>query len=144
MKKSECFRCQWHAKFESGEGRELCHLGGVGYYDVQKATRIIRSRRRPPMRVSVRMLRERARILKTAVYEPHLAHVNVRKFGIIGFIIEDGEQRWFTLEGSHREARCLQERRQFQVYALTLEETAEVFVGKRRPRGTVFTKEVTT
>ena len=63
---------------------------------------------------------------------PHVAHVSLRKPGIMGMLSRRGGRRLFLIEGLHRALRCLRERRPYVVYVLTSAETQRACLGQRR------------
>ena len=100
---------------------ELKGEGGSSVFDVEKAKQIAAAGRRPVL-VPADAL---APFLEASHYEEaHLPHVGPGSPGILG-------QRFsglFILDGVHRAARCLHERRDFHAYVLTQQETLSCLV----------------
>jgi hypothetical protein len=129
-----CYRCEWYREGEEGT---VCRVTGVGIFDVVRARAIVRRRRRRAVHLKPRQLRRLTELSDT--YRPHLAHVNTRKCGIVGrYRTEDGQVIEFMLEGNHRAARAIQSGRPFRVHRLTNKETAEIFIGRQKPRGLIW------
>jgi hypothetical protein len=95
---------------------ELSGPGGISIYDVEKAKQIVADGRRAE-RIPLESL---SLLLVVSEYEEaHLAHVDLGKPGIIG-------QRFsgpFLLDGVHRAAHYLLEKRAFPAFMLTPQET---------------------
>ncbi len=95
---------------------ELSGPGGISIYDVEKAKEIVADGRRVEQ-VPIEAL---SLLLAVSEYEEaHLAHVDAGKPGIIG-------QRFsgpFLLDGVHRAASSLREKRPFPAFMLTPQET---------------------
>src|SRR5262249_9351923 len=119
-RRHDCGICSQRA-LGGTEVYELRGPGGTSIFDVDKAKQIIFDGRRPEL-VSVESL---TRLLAATEYDhAHVAHVDAGKPGILG-------QRFsglFLLDGVHRAARCLQEKRDFWAFALSQEETLSCLV----------------
>jgi hypothetical protein len=111
----ECKICAQRAH-GGAEVYELSGPGGISIYDVEKAKQIAADGRRAEQVP----IAELSLLLAVSEYEEaHLAHVDTGKPGIIG-------QRFrgpFLLDGVHRAARCLLEKRPFPAFFLTPQET---------------------
>ena len=116
----DCKICSQRA-LGGAEIYELRGPGGTSIFDVDKAKQIISDSRRPEL-VSVNALT--GLVADTEYDHAHMAHVDAGKPGILG-------QRFsglFLLDGMHRAARCLQEKRDFYAFALSQEETLSCLV----------------
>lgn len=131
-----CVRCDWYLEGDTGN---VCHLHGVGYFNVDKARAIIRRKRRRALTITAAALNSTIlRRDRNRLHEPHLAHVNPRKFGIVGvYHGKDGKLVSFILEGNHRAERAARAGRPFKAYPLSIEESQSIF-RKRPPRGMTF------
>lgn len=113
--RAECKICAERA-LGGSEIYELSGPGGISIYDVERAKQIAADGRRAEQ-VPLPAL---SLLLAVSDYEEaHLAHVDAGKAGIIG-------QRFsgpFLLDGVHRAARCLLEKRPFPAFVLTPQET---------------------
>jgi hypothetical protein len=133
--KSDCYRCEW---YRDGDAGNVCHVTGWGYFDVEQARRIIKRARRKAVYYDSKKL-NRIVSPNSTVTEPHIAHVNTRKAGIVAFYKpKDGPAERFLLEGRHRSVKCLLNGRGFRLYELTKEETTAIFIGRRVPKGKQF------
>ena len=129
---SGCYRCDW---FREGDAGNICRIRGLGHYDVSKAREIVKRARRKAQTVSPRTL---SRLVHGDVYEPHVAHVNTRKAGIMMTVETDDGLEQHLIEGKHRAMRAIRSNRPFRVYNLTAKEAQQVFIGKRAPNGMRF------
>lgn len=133
MSDSTCYRCDWYLDNETGD---ICRVQGIGYFDVEKARKLIKRLRKTTVIIPKKHL---SKMVGRDVHKPHLAHVNIRKVGIVGqYKDADGELYDFLLEGNHRATRRLREKKPFRAYRLTAEETRLIYLGKRAPNGMKF------
>jgi hypothetical protein len=114
-KRTDCKVCAARA-LGGAEIYQLSGPGGTSIYDVERAKQIAADGRRAE-EVPIAAL---SLLLAVSEYdEAHLAHVDAGKPGIIG-------QRFsgpFLLDGVHRAACCLLEKRPFPAFVLTPQET---------------------
>jgi hypothetical protein len=137
MTRNNCYRCDWYL---AGDQGNICLMKGIGYFDVDAARRIIRTRRRPPETLMPDEIRQFHHFITDDPTEAHLDHVNPRKFGIVAtYPLGRRRRRYrFVLEGNHRAHRAIRDGRPFRFYVLTDEESDACFLGTRPPDGMTF------
>jgi glutamate-1-semialdehyde 2,1-aminomutase len=101
------------------------YLRGLYRFDLERARRLVGDGREP-VEVDEDSLRS---ALEDGDLDPeHVAHVDPGRPGVIAYVqrrAEDGELSTghVLIDGHHRAARCLRERRSFTAYLLTMEES---------------------
>lgn len=131
---------------------QICHLKGIGYFDVNLAIELIkknRKRKREYYLDNFRVRRvfssERFNYIKKLFNNSHLNHIPKQVWWfnktinpiIIGTYLEDDKERNFILEGNRRVARALRDNLCITYFKLTLKETMKTF-SKNPPKSKKF------
>ncbi len=135
-----CERCGWYKR-----GGAFTCVWPWGEWDVNAAEKLVAGKVRAgearlitvKWQTLARYARRDGWLDARNYHEPHVAHVDGSKPGIMGTATHSPGRRRFLIEGQHRAIQCLRAKRDFSFYLLSKPETDGITIRRRRhPRET--------
>jgi len=110
---------------------QICRLSGVGYFDVEKALKIVEKFPRKRLRLTKKELISHLKRQHINIFDEHLKHINK----VLPILIGQIEDHRFMLDGNHRALKHYLSGIPVFYYLLTEFETGQIF-REKPPKGT--------